>query len=154
MASQGLWMTAAQLAGEFRHPVADIVALGIELLALQHRIEDAEIGRRIRARAGDPLPARGVIGEIGIDQRIPEPRLALAPVDEQMLDQERGGDHAHAIMHLAGRPQLAHAGIDDRIAGAALLPGVQSAFGSSRQGKASNFARNGLIRQIRPVIRR
>ena len=40
-----------------------------------------------------------------------------------MLDQERGGDHAHAVVHPARVPQLPHAGIDDRIAGAAALPG-------------------------------
>ena len=51
--------------------------------------------------------------------------LALAPVDQQVLDQERRRDHAHAVVHEAGVPELAHAGIDDGIAGAAALPGAQ-----------------------------
>ena len=55
----------------------------------QDRVEDAEIGRGVGARAGDPLPARRVVGRVGIDQRVPEPGLAVAPVDQQMLDQER-----------------------------------------------------------------
>ena len=42
-----------------------------------------------------------------------------------MLDQERGDDHPHAIVHPAGVPELAHAGIDDGIAGPAALPGAQ-----------------------------
>ena len=74
-------------------------------------------------RAGHPLPAHRIVGGVGVDQRVPEPFLADPPVDEQMLDQERGGDHARAVVHPAGLPELAHAGIDDRVAGPPALPG-------------------------------
>ena len=109
-------------AGEFGHPAAHIVAGGIEFLALKHGVEHAEVGRGVGAAAGDPLPAGGVVGGVGIDQRVPEPALAQPPVDHQVLGQEGGCDHAHAVVHPAGRPELAHAGIDDGIAGAAAPP--------------------------------
>ena len=74
---------------QHRQPAADIGAIGIELLPLPHGIEDAEVGGGIRAGTGDPLPARGIVGQIGIDERIPEPVRAMTPVDREMLDQER-----------------------------------------------------------------
>ena len=40
-----------------------------------------------------------------------------------MLDQERGHHHPHAVMHDAGVPKLAHAGIDDGVTGLTALPG-------------------------------
>jgi hypothetical protein len=64
------------------------MAVGIEFLALQDRIEDAEIGGGVGARAGDPLPARRIIRKIGVHQGIPEPVLALAPGNQQMLGQQ------------------------------------------------------------------
>ena len=127
-------MVSAGRLRELGHPAAHIVAVGIELLALQDGIEDAEIGRGVGAAAGDPLPARGVVGGIGVDQRVPEPALADAPVDQQVLGQERRRDHAHAIVHPAGRPELAHAGVDDRIAGAAALPGLDGVVLVAREG--------------------
>src|ERR1700722_14341193 len=77
---------------KLRHPAPHIGAVGIELLALQHRIEHPEIGRSIGAAARDPLPVGGIAGGIGVDERVPEPLLAFAPVDQEMLDRE-GGDH-------------------------------------------------------------
>ena len=49
--------------------------------------------------------------------------LALAPVDVQVLGQEGRDDHPRAVVHPAARDELPHAGVDDGIAGAALLPG-------------------------------
>ena len=43
--------------GQFRHPTANVGSLGVKLFALQHWVEDAEVGRGIRAGAGRPLPA-------------------------------------------------------------------------------------------------
>ena len=54
-----------------------------------------------------------------------EPALALAPVDQQVLAEEHGRDHAQAVVHPAGFPQLPHRRIDDRKTGAALLPSLQ-----------------------------
>jgi len=62
--------------------------MGGELLALQDRIEPAEIRRCVGSGARDPLPIGGIAGGIGIDQRVPKPSFALAPVDQEMLDQE------------------------------------------------------------------
>src|ERR1700675_1797316 len=50
----GPWLMdqACRQARELRHPAPDIGAVGIELLALQDRIEDPEIGRGVGARTG------------------------------------------------------------------------------------------------------
>src|SRR5262249_15495873 len=53
------------------------------------------------------------------------PALALGPARKQVLHQERRDHHAHPVVHPAGLPELAHAGVDDRIAGATLLPRAQ-----------------------------
>ena len=42
-----------------------------------NRVEDPEVGRRVGAAAGRPLPAQRVVREIGIDERVPEPAGAL-----------------------------------------------------------------------------
>ncbi len=70
---------------KFWHPAPDIGAVGIELLALQDRIEHAEIGGGIGAGAGDPLPVGGIAAGVGIDQRVPKPFFALAPVDPKRV---------------------------------------------------------------------
>src|SRR5450756_1518975 len=110
---------------ELRHPAPDIAAVGIELSAPQHRIEHAEIRGGIGTGARDPLPVARIAGGVGVDQRVPKPFLSLAPVDQEMLDQERGRDHPHPVVHHPGVPELAHAGIDDGIAGLAALPRPQ-----------------------------
>ena len=61
-------------------------------------------GRFVDAAARDPLPIDAVIGIIRVDQRIPEPFRAMSPVDQQMLDQEAGRDHAHPVMHPSRGP--------------------------------------------------
>src|SRR3978361_270803 len=48
----GLVDGATGQAGELRHPALDIGSAWIELLALQDRIEDPEIGRGVGAAAG------------------------------------------------------------------------------------------------------
>ena len=42
---------------------------------------------------------------------------------QQVFGQKTGHDHPNAVVHVPGRVELAHAGIDERIAGAALRPG-------------------------------
>src|SRR4029077_2620707 len=76
---------------QLRNPAAHVIAIRIELLALDRRIEYAEVWRGVGPAASAPLPANGVIGQIAIDHHIPEPRRAFLPGDEQMLDQERCG---------------------------------------------------------------
>ena len=67
---------------QLRNPAADVIALGVELLALADRVKDAEVGRGVGAAAGGPLPTEGVIGEVGIDQRVPKPTGAFLPGKE------------------------------------------------------------------------
>ena len=43
--------------------------------AREDRVEDAEIGRGVGAAAGGPLPAQGVVGEVGVDERVEHPAL-------------------------------------------------------------------------------
>ena len=71
--------------GEFRAPVADIVAIGIELAPLNGGIEDPKKGRGISSTAGDPLPSCSVVGEVGIDQCVPEPGRPILPQQDRAL---------------------------------------------------------------------
>ena len=48
---------------------------------------------------------------------------SLAPVDPEVLDEERGGDHPGPVVHPAFLAQLPHAGVDERVAGHPFLPG-------------------------------
>ncbi len=91
-------------AGELRHPAPDIAPLGVEFLALLDRVKDAEVRGGIGAAAGGPLPTQRVVREVGIDQRIPEPRGAILPGNQQVLDQKRRRNHSYAVMHPAGVP--------------------------------------------------
>ena len=63
-------------------PAADIVALRVEFFGLADRVEEAEIWRGVGPAAGGPLPAEGVVGQVGIDQGVPKPGRALAPGDQ------------------------------------------------------------------------
>jgi hypothetical protein len=76
-----------------------VLALRIELLALTKRIENPKIRSGISAAASTPLPSEGVLGEISVDQRIPEPAGAFDPGEKQILNEERSDDHADAVMH-------------------------------------------------------
>ena len=54
-------------------------------------------------------------------------RRTEPPVEVQVLGQEGAGEQTRAVVHPALARELAHAGVDDRIAGAALLPGRERA---------------------------
>src|SRR5687767_3016916 len=51
-------------AAQLRHPPPHVGAVGVELLALRDRVEDSVVRRGVRARAGDPLPAVVVAGQV------------------------------------------------------------------------------------------
>src|ERR1039458_6743873 len=110
---------------QLRHPAADVAAVRVELLALADRVEDAEERRGIGAAAGGPLPAEGVVGQVGIHQRIPEPAGTRLPGEQQVLYEERSHHHAHAVVYPAAGPELAQPGIDKWITRPALLPGAE-----------------------------
>lgn len=73
---------------ELRDPLADILAVGIELLALQQGVEDAEVGLRIYAGRGAEAPATVVGGKVTIDEMLHKVTLAHAPVNQQIFGQE------------------------------------------------------------------
>ncbi len=69
-------------------PAPYIAPASVELLAPEYGVEDPEMRRGIRAGTCDPLPIPHIAGQIGVHQRVPEPGLAFASKDQQMLDQE------------------------------------------------------------------
>lgn len=81
--------TEKVLAGQFGqlwHKVSGVGPLGVELLALGNGIEYPEERRGIGSTACDPLPTGAVTGQIGVNQTIPEPVGAMAPMNKQVLD--------------------------------------------------------------------
>ena len=102
---------------------ADVGPVGVELLALRHRVEHPEVGRGVAAGAGHPLPVELVLRHVAVHQPLHEVRGAALPAHVQVLDQERRDDHAHPVVHPAERAQLAHAGVDERVAGPPGRPG-------------------------------
>ncbi len=94
-------------------------------MALEDRVEDPVVGRRVRPGAGHPLPVAHVLRDVAVDQQVPEEALPHPPVDQQVLHQERRREHPHPVVHPPGGPQLAHAGVDHREAGAAVGPRLE-----------------------------
>ena len=70
--------------------------------------------------------------------------LTAAPVDEQILGQEGTDDEPRSVVHPAGGHQLAHRGVDDRIARSACAPRLEVVF-VLRPGHALELG------QIRPA---
>ena len=101
--------------GEFGHVLADEYAVRIVALRLGDRVEYPEVGLGITTARCGPLPAPIVRCEVEIEQALGEVGFAAAPVDPQILAQERGHDHAQAVVHIAGIVELAHRGIDQRV---------------------------------------
>ncbi len=71
------------------------------------------------------MPAGRVVGEVGIDECVPEPSLALLPTNKQILNQKRGGNHAHPVVHPSCRPEFAHASVHDGKTGPTTLPSLE-----------------------------
>src|SRR5829696_1692806 len=118
----GRWIERRQLGD----PAADVVAVGVELLRLGDGVEDPVEEGGIGAGPGDPLPAAVVGGEVPVHQVLEEEAGTLAPVDQQVLGQERGHHHAGPVVDPALAGELAHAGVDQWVAGATLPPGGQA----------------------------
>ena len=98
-------------AGQFRDPTANIITERVEPFTLGHRVEHTEIGSRVGPHARRPLPAAVVRSRVAIHQMTAKPALPFPPVDQEILHQKRCGDHTCAVVHPAGREQLAHAGV-------------------------------------------
>ena len=99
----------------------------------------APAGRQVRHR------------EVGVDERLPEPARALLPWNQQVLGEEGGDDHAHAVVHPAGRPQLPHPGVHDRIAGPSSLPALQCVVVRS-PAEAPELVPQRCVREVAVVI--
>lgn len=104
-------------------PLSYELALLIKLLRLQPRIEDPEIRLRIHTRRRREAPAAIIGCKVAIDEVRDEVLFAEAPIEEKVLCEERCGDHAVAVVHVACVVEGAHRGVDDGVARATFLPG-------------------------------
>ena len=107
--------------GQLGQPAAYVVALRIVEPRLADRVE-SPVRPRVGAGARDPLPVAAVRGGVSVEEVLHEVRGADAPVDPELLDEEGGGDEPLAVGDPALGEQLAHRGVDERVAGVALLP--------------------------------
>jgi hypothetical protein len=57
-----------------------------------------------------------------------KPALAPAPVNQQIFDQKRSDNHTRPVVHPTALKQLAHGGVNHRVAGATFSPGSKSLF--------------------------
>src|SRR5687767_6250250 len=63
-------------------PLANVLAVGIELLALRRGVEDAEVRLRITSAACCPLPAEIVARPVAVDEPLHVVSFALAEIDQ------------------------------------------------------------------------
>ena len=115
--------------GEFGDVAPDVVAVRIEPQALGHGVEHAIERRCVGAAAGGPLPAVRIARDIAVAQPVHELGGTQLPPQMKVLDEEARDDHSHPVVHPPFSAQLAHAGIDERVAGAALSPGGERLVG-------------------------
>ena len=108
-------------AGQLLDVAPDVAALRVVPPRLQHDVVGA-VEPAVRAGAGHPLPVHRVVGDVAVEQQVDEVLGALAPVDVERLGQEVPDDQPGPVVHPALPRELAHPGVDDRVAGAALLP--------------------------------
>ena len=78
---------------------------------------------------------------------------APGPVEVQVLHQEAGDEHPHAVVHPSFGDQLPHPCVDDRVTGAALAPGVEPRGGAPAVDLDACHPRGeGLASRLRPVV--
>ena len=107
------------------HPLANVFAVGVKLLALEQRVKDAKVRLRIDPSRRREAPATIVGGKVAVDEMLHEIPLTHAPVDQQVLGQERGDDHPASVVHVAHVVELAHGGVDNGEARLAVTPGLE-----------------------------
>lgn len=98
-------------------------AAGIELLALDHGVEDPEVRRGVGARRCRPLPASIVRRGITVHEPSEEEGLTEAPVEKKIFRKKARDDHAQPVVHPARLRELTHPRVDEWIAGTSLAPG-------------------------------
>jgi len=91
------------------------------MLRLRENIE-APQRSRIIANPGDISPVSPVAGGVIVNKLLFKPGGAVAPVNAKIMNQKAGSILAPAIGEKAGGTQLLHASINQRHAGAPLLP--------------------------------
>ena len=102
-------------AGQFRHEAADIVAVGVEFLALQHRVEDAEIGRGVGAASPRPTASSPRCWRGRHRPACPRTRRARpASGCSRCFTRNDATIMRTRLCIQPVLPELAHAGIDDR----------------------------------------
>ena len=119
---------------ELGHPAADVVAIRVVALRLPRRVEHA-VGPGVGPGSRDPLPVPDVVGKVAVDEEVGVVRGAETPVDVQVLGQEGRGDEPCPVVHEPLGAELPHARVDERIAGAAVLPGL----GAPRRRRATGL---------------
>ena len=110
------------------NPVSHVNAVWVEFSALQYRIEDTEERSGVHPAARDPLPADGIVGQVGVHERVPEPRGPVLPGYEQVFYQKGCDNHPHPVVHPARGPEFAHSGVHYRVTRPAALPETESLF--------------------------
>ena len=130
--------SASGTARELGHVAAHVGVVGVVALLVAGGVVDPPERRLgIGADRGDPLPVAVVVGLVAVDQQAHEPALAPAPVDPEVLGQERADDEPGAVVHPALAPQLAHAGVDQRVAGAPLHQASNGLLGVAPPDRAA-----------------
>ena len=112
----------------FGNPAADIGSRGVELLQLALRIEDPEVRGGVASAARSPLPSSDIGGELEVQQLLGEIAFPQSPIEQEVLAEETGDHHAHAVVHEPGGIQFAHAGVHEGIARSACAPGGEMAI--------------------------
>ena len=82
------------------------------------------------------MPAAVVGGQVKVDQMGGKVAFAPAPINAQIFHQKTRHHHAQTVVHVAGLVDLRHRGIDQRIAGFAIAPGLEQGL---RSGAAFPF---------------
>ena len=93
------------------------------------RVEHADVRRSVGPGAGGPLPTVVVGGEVAVVEVLEEEPRPTRPVEMEILDEKTGNDHPHTVVDEALFDELAHAGVDDRKAGATVAPRGESLVG-------------------------
>ena len=110
--------------GQLGYVAADVRAVGVEAMRLPERVERPPRAR-VRSRAGDPLPVADVVCDVAVDEPVEEVPRSRAPVDAQVAHEERRRDQPSAVVHVPLAQKLSHAGVNDRVAGLAVLPRLE-----------------------------
>lgn len=137
--------------GELGEVLEGIGILRVEAFCLADGVEYAEVGCCIGSASGGPLPAEGVVGEVGVDEILPEPLCALLPGQEEVFGEEGRDDHACAVVHPSGAFELEHGGIDDGVSGLGFLPGLE-VLGVPAPGEAVELFAEGFVGGVREVV--